>query len=670
MPIVADTVPALVHIALFLFFLGLVDFLFNVNTSVAIATVAPIAVCALLYLLTIIAPVVNPQSPYQTSLSAFLWYIVQKLSAQRAMGGSEDRKMRDARGIRWLIGSLTEDSENEPFVLSIPGAFKTKWGRDVFVALEAEGAPSGPIGSASQENSGHITTRSLIRIPSVPSDHPHTIRPSFAQAFHSSFRNRRGPSLHQQTARPPALPPGQHHILRDVCRRVGCVIETYNTPPVSLPEDVKRRNLVAAIDAAAWLVCSTNTPLEWFGSIEDLCEGFNYVFRIAILNDKKVPGFVADYPLFVRCGCLGLVALKESLGRAPAQKPAHELIAAYTQARGNVGNDSQEAKGGFEVALANAQRIDMALNTAWDILQDLHEAIGPADANLITAQTARLLRPRESLISQLESFQSEGEQLRHTLDQSTHAFKVIVASLAENLFYNLPFGRNVPSSSLPFSRILEIHDWGKKIMFWPRFMTPGGMVSVLSSFAPDLRKAMAEQRGPLARHFRKPVATILRDFIAQMDPVLNNRHLVEQQLWRVQDLHDGGLGYSIEIFFAQVISFSGYAIRDSMSAELHQTIYVNTFAAIVSGWENYTKSLGTQHLLLNLVCELLGTRGGFRALGVCPSYLIDELLGFVGDYFRGVRGPHIDSILEELERCAHDDFRNKAMRVLSQPSYS
>ncbi|KAH9170245.1 hypothetical protein EDB89DRAFT_2190977, partial [Lactarius sanguifluus] len=49
MPVVAESIPGLVHVSLFLFFLGLGDSLFNVNTTVGTATIIPIVVCGLLY---------------------------------------------------------------------------------------------------------------------------------------------------------------------------------------------------------------------------------------------------------------------------------------------------------------------------------------------------------------------------------------------------------------------------------------------------------------------------------------------------------------------------------------------------------------------------------------------------------------------------------------------
>ncbi|KAH9953475.1 hypothetical protein BC827DRAFT_1104366, partial [Russula dissimulans] len=69
MPVVVDAVPALIHIGLFLFFIGLADFLFNLNTSTAAAVIVTIIICTIPYLWTIIAPVHDAQSPYQSPLS-------------------------------------------------------------------------------------------------------------------------------------------------------------------------------------------------------------------------------------------------------------------------------------------------------------------------------------------------------------------------------------------------------------------------------------------------------------------------------------------------------------------------------------------------------------------------------------------------------------------------
>ena len=156
MPMVAEAVPRFLHISLFLFFAGLGDSLLRINTKVALSTIIPMGASGLLYIFTIFAPIIYPQSPYQNLFSGILWYLFQKMHGrlfrdrgpdggikpvsadmaqgqmQLAMEETEARKSRDVRATRWLIDNLTEDAEMEMFLSAIPGSFNTAWGKGVW----------------------------------------------------------------------------------------------------------------------------------------------------------------------------------------------------------------------------------------------------------------------------------------------------------------------------------------------------------------------------------------------------------------------------------------------------------------------------------------------------------------------------------------------------------
>ncbi|KAI0056825.1 hypothetical protein BV25DRAFT_1536384 [Artomyces pyxidatus] len=140
MNVVVDGIPALIHISLFLFFVGLADFLFHINSTTAITTTITIALAAALYLWTVVAPIFDAKSPYQSPLSGVFWLLFQIVRrrehkdkstggeprrvstdmtegrVQLAMDQSTNRLERDARAICWVLENLTEDSELEPFV--------------------------------------------------------------------------------------------------------------------------------------------------------------------------------------------------------------------------------------------------------------------------------------------------------------------------------------------------------------------------------------------------------------------------------------------------------------------------------------------------------------------------------------------------------------------------
>ena len=154
LPVVAEAVPGLIHVSLFLFFLGLGDTILNINTTVGVTTVFPIVVCGFLYLYSVIAPLTNPQSSYRNPFSGLIWYIIRKLrrapfcrrlrdrmvgpekmearQEHLAMKHDKGRKARDMQAVRWLVENIIGSNEMETFVLAIPGSFNREWGRKVW----------------------------------------------------------------------------------------------------------------------------------------------------------------------------------------------------------------------------------------------------------------------------------------------------------------------------------------------------------------------------------------------------------------------------------------------------------------------------------------------------------------------------------------------------------
>src|SRR5713226_9009621 len=83
MPMVAEAIPGCLHHSLFLFFIGLADSLFNINTTVGISTTVPIGLCSLLYILSTFLPIISPQLSYQNSFSGIIWSLLQRLRVRK-----------------------------------------------------------------------------------------------------------------------------------------------------------------------------------------------------------------------------------------------------------------------------------------------------------------------------------------------------------------------------------------------------------------------------------------------------------------------------------------------------------------------------------------------------------------------------------------------------------
>jgi len=73
LPWAVEGLPALIHLSLFLFFAGLVVFLFNINHSVFKIVIWWIGVFSVVYVGMTVMPIFRPDSPYYTPLSSTAW---------------------------------------------------------------------------------------------------------------------------------------------------------------------------------------------------------------------------------------------------------------------------------------------------------------------------------------------------------------------------------------------------------------------------------------------------------------------------------------------------------------------------------------------------------------------------------------------------------------------
>ena len=277
MPIVAEAVPGLLHVSLFLFFVGLGDSVLDINTIVGVSTTIPIGINGLLYIFTTFARIIYPQSPYQNSFSGVIWSLIQRLHGRTfkdrssdgasksvsrnmskgqmrlAMEETGDRMMRDEGAIRWLIENSTEESEMELFVAAIPGSFNAEWGievwRRVSKIIEDENRTT---------NWNELTEKNIIT-PMAPAD-----RPSLRT---TPGRNRL--VLHPpNTPHPSVMASSQEeNLARELCRRVSHLLETCKNRALFASDEQWRKRTRACLETTASLVAFANMELAWFGDV-------------------------------------------------------------------------------------------------------------------------------------------------------------------------------------------------------------------------------------------------------------------------------------------------------------------------------------------------------------------------------------------------------------------
>ena len=159
---VATAVPFLLHASVFLFFAGLIEFLFQINHVLAWVLLSCVFIGGKIYLVLTILPLFYHDCPYMTPMSGLLWGLVQacqfaflstfrriseiifpkwtsrRMNLKEYVGKCKGRLLGglqhdleksaisaapelDAFSMRWTLKSLREPSELESFIAGIPG---------------------------------------------------------------------------------------------------------------------------------------------------------------------------------------------------------------------------------------------------------------------------------------------------------------------------------------------------------------------------------------------------------------------------------------------------------------------------------------------------------------------------------------------------------------------
>ena len=674
MPVVAEAVPGLLHVSLFLFFVGLCDSVLNINTTVGVSTIIPVGVGGLLYVFTTIAPVIYPQSPYQNSFSGIIWYLAQKFRWRRykdrgfdgdlksvspnmaqgqmqlAMEETEGRKGRDERSIRWLVDNLTEDAEMDSFVAAIPGSFNVEWGVDVWKrvsrAIDGEKKTSGNEPVVRQDPSFSAGLPLVVR-PST-----RTIRGPFSSSLFRLVRTRgsRVPTIHPLA--PPSVACPSHvrlqsfsayiqgeGVMRDLSRRVAHLLETCKNRGLFATEELWRKRTRACIETTASLVCCADAELSWFGDIGKLLGEIGSVEKA---QESSSVGM--DEPFVMRWTCLSLIAIRPILeGDKTLQSYAGLAVKAFKQYQDEKGTDDEQAE-------KNAQKIDETFEGTWAYQRQLYYALF-RHGNPTVEQAHDILHDHEPQLSELERVKIEAERMRDA-DLWIDLVQDTVLCTTHGIVRQLPGTDDFPSDHISFSQVLNLFVDPLKIQFIPLRRSLDGLCSLCPKFRAILDR---KEEGLGYQATLKALETFAKA------PIWQNG-LLRQQLWRLQDLRDGGgLGFTVELFFLALRQL----LSNSLSRESHSALFLGTFRAITSDWPKHKRSLGTQKMLLVMVAPFDGVISRFNY----PSHITDEFLVLLGNVLRGQTGSHIDHAVQEFSTNP-TELGAKVMAVISQSQLS
>jgi hypothetical protein len=630
LPSVAEFVPGLIHISLILFLWGLCDIILYIDKTVFITAVVPILVCVCLYIYCVVESIRNPQSPYRTPFSPYIWRLIHILHCsigpvnpvqdlqvtsmeahreQSAMEQTEDCKNRDVRAIQWFVNNSNGSNEMQVFVLAISGSFNQEWGRDVWKKVVSDDLSTSSVGQ---------------------------FRPGL-------------PSIQKGTT---------------VYRLSRCVRNFFERESEGdfIGSKVQHTRMRRCIETAASLVCCADVKLD---SFEELAGALSEVGEKERTND---PLTIISNPLFtIRWTCLSLVAIWKMVDANIQQELAQFVLNGFARLHTQYGIPETVA------LVAIAQRIDGCLMKSLAPVVDLHLAFDsePWSLRRTESDIIEILNSREESIAELERIAIEVIGVED-LDWRISLFQERMDEITHELMRRLPgvsFNKLKSAAPVMISDAFDFPSFGTTPVP-PLLIFPGQQIQSLCTLGGRLRDIIEAQNTESHEETLKSLES-LRE-IPFLLRGLN--YLMKRQLWRLLDLRDGrGLGFIIELFFLAVRQIS--STSSSSELELTKVFYTGTFEVITSNWEKSKESTGTQGILLDLLCDLvIRGRGVFSDFSY-PPYIVKMLLDLVGKMFKGhgELNPHINEAIEELEddnlRPRMDNsLRDQALDAIDPPS--
>ena len=425
------------------------------------------------------------------------------------------------------------------------------------------------------------------------------------------------------------------NVVHELSTRVALSVETCKNRKLFSNDDLWKKRTRACIEATASLVCCADAKLAWFGGISELLGDIGGFER---MRELSLAG--TDQLFVMRWACLSLVAIRQILeDNEGVQIRATRAMARFAEEDDTGNNDALS----LAAAVAGAKKIDETIRKASTCLFRLYNVLPKTEDQELTEQVIEILHRHEPQISELENIDIEANHPER-VDYGIFRMQNAINLYSHQITSHFP-GVLDKAFMAPFDRTASVelfHDPRKL-----QFLRPAQTLKGIFSPATTLRNIVEGQGDAIAY---KELLKNLENF-----PVWFGRQEdeMQRQLWRLQDLRDGGgLGFMVELYF---LAFS-QPLSTSSSKESHSAPYRGTFRAIASDRSKHKDSLGTQNLLL-----IIAWTRREEFVDCYPAYIVDEFLLLLGNIFEGQTGPHINKARQQFQ-CSESSGRARRFR--------
>ena len=458
--------------------------------------------------------------------------------------------------------------------------------------------------------------------------------------------------------------------IRDLCKRIRHLVITCENRSIFTNKELWLKRARGCAETAASLVFCADVKPELFGDLERLLNPLSQ-FLVMEFSQISAPG--SDGLFMARHSCLSFVVVNRRMANHDGIK-LEARLAIDSLSRATLESDSDQTNNGSddENALRNARRIDEYFDAAREFcVYRLRGAFKPSEVGMTEEQVKEVLaRNHEADITLLERIALATDQVAN-VDRSIFSINGHIHSFADYLITTVR-GAHFDTFERELLQPNQFFNPTKQPMFSPQFIFLHQRLRLLCSFSSALRDIIDGRSNGIYEEILNSLKTLWAEADGPQSTwmAVHRRHLMVRQLWRLQDLRDGGgFGFWVELFFPVIWQL----MTIPLSPDNLSVLILGMFRIITVNWRQHKHSIATQRVILNLICDLAIRNRGLMSNYRFPSYILDELLVLLGNMVEGQSGSHLDEATKELEDAKGESpwtevnlFRAEAVKVISR----
>ncbi|KAI0265689.1 hypothetical protein BC834DRAFT_843543 [Gloeopeniophorella convolvens] len=424
----------------------------------------------------------------------------------------------------------------------------------------------------------------------------------------------------------------------------GIIIFTCTDPGLLPTEEARRKRARACIDAALSFVLSMDDEWEWFTEPEIMSQTLTYLGDVERIREPPLVGF--DSTFAVRWTCMTIIAVRKMLNTSQVQDAARRVISCLADVRGEKDDDRDD------IAAKTASIIDRHLKQGWESADVLHEELNrEVEPDKIEERFHECMRDH---MGHVTTVGDTWNSLGWAGDTDEAIINLLPPHCGSIVAFGLTSVSGQGNARRPWTPHAPVHP-PRLLMqrVWLCVWALRGISAAGWGAGAHQPKTLGELSAPEMR-------------IPELRQLMDSTQVpIKAQLWRMQDLRDGGHVFMVELFMA--------AVRASKVSSHHSSrpLFIGTFKNITSDWKEHRDSPATQRLLVHLLRQIL-PRDNESPSDEVPAYIIDEFLAFIGNVLAEKKGSHITEAVLLIQayhelRGGARDATQKALDAISPP---